>query len=672
MAAGELSIARLLDLAATELRLEVDYPASQLQDRVTLRLQDGLNDEQLWSLVNRLLQTRGFATIRAPGSDAITVVRAQEAAALSGLTPGPDALGPDAAGYLRLIYEPAHQDPAGLASSIAPLLTRSVGSSQVLGDAGLLLISDYSARVREVIDLLDRIDAPATSIALDRYEPSHLKASELASLASNLLSRRAALAGRGGSADLIESPTTGVLLVLGRRGEIQEAFDVLRMLDQAEAVEQRIYVPEMFSVQDVASLITQALDEEVRGSRFDVVVDTLTGSLLVTATPTAHEEIAALITRLDETPADSRRSSRSIVVKNRPIEELTSTLQSLIDAGALEASADGADADTNGPLDPAIGSPETKASELRPLVIQPDPATNKLLAIGEPRLLDQLERLVADLDVRQAQVMVEAMIISLDDSESLDLGIELTQSLQDGETTTELASLFGLGSGAATGGLTTGTGFTASIVNPGDFSVLIRALEAMNDGRSLSRPSILVNNNQSGTLDSVVQEPFTSTNVLNTTATTSLGGTSDAGTSISVTPQIAEGDHLVLEYTVSVSSFVGESSAPELPPPRQQNQLSSFVTVPDGYTVVLGGFELTTDSEATTRIPLLGSLPLIGQLFRSDSESETRTRFYVFITANVMRRTDFEDLKYFSDTLADETGIADDTGWPVIQPRVIR
>jgi len=65
----------------------------------------------------------------------------------------------------------------------------------------------------------------------------------------------------------------------------------------------------------------------------------------------------------------------------------------------------------------------------------------------------------------------------------------------------------------------------------------------------------------------------------------------DAGTTITVKPQVAEGDHLVLDYAVSVSTFVGEPADPALPPPRQENQLQSIVTVPDGYTVVVGGLE---------------------------------------------------------------------------------
>src|SRR5262245_40891716 len=102
-------------------------------------------------------------------------------------------------------------------------------------------------------------------------------------------------------------------------------------------------------------------------------------------------------------------------------------------------------------------------------------------------------------------------------------------------------------------------------------------------------PKMPVNDNQQANLDTVAPQPFASTSASDTVATTSFGGFENAGTTISVKPQIAKGDHLILEYAVSLSAFVGESSDAGIPPPRQQNNLRSVVTLPDGYTVVVGG-----------------------------------------------------------------------------------
>lgn len=300
-----------------------------------------------------------------------------------------------------------------------------------------------------------------------------------------------------------------------------------------------------------------------------------------------------------------------------------------------------------------------------------DEGTNTLIAIGDPRRLTQLEQLIRTLDVRQPQVMIELLVVTLTDAQTLDLGVELETMGVSGSTLFTLSSLFDLGAvGLAPSEPPSGAGGTALVLSPGDFRILIRALETLNEGRALNIPRILVSNNEEATLDSVLQRPFTSINASTTIATTSFGGTQDAGTTITVRPQIAEGDHLRLEYTVSLSTFVGESTDPSLPPARQQNNLTSVVTIPDGFTVVVGGLETITETETVSQVPLLGDIPILGELFKNRSKSQTRARFFVFIRADVLRNAGFEDLKYLSDR--DIATLDIDDGWPEVEPRIIR
>jgi general secretion pathway protein D len=183
-------------------------------------------------------------------------------------------------------------------------------------------------------------------------------------------------------------------------------------------------------------------------------------------------------------------------------------------------------------------------------------------------------------------------------------------------------------------------------------------------------PKVLVNNNQKATLDSVLQTPYVSTNASTTVATTSFGGTLDAGTQITVTPQITEGDQLLLEYSISLSSFTGAPSSPTLPPPRQENKLQSTVSVPDGYTVVVGGLEVKSESKGSTQVPLLGDIPLLGALFSNQSRTDSKTRFFVFLRTSVMRSTTFDNLRYAS---AQDLAVAKvDDGCPTLEPRLIR
>ena len=105
-------------------------------------------------------------------------------------------------------------------------------------------------------------------------------------------------------------------------------------------------------------------------------------------------------------------------------------------------------------------------------------------------------------------------------------------------------------------------------------------------------------------------------------------------------------------------------------PPTQQTSLNSIATIPDGYTIALGGIESSSIGDSVTKTPGLASLPVIGELFKSQSDSTSRSRFYVFIRATVMRSARFDYLKYLSEDLANQVGV--DDGWPEVEPRVIR
>jgi type II secretory pathway component GspD/PulD (secretin) len=155
-----------------------------------------------------------------------------------------------------------------------------------------------------------------------------------------------------------------------------------------------------------------------------------------------------------------------------------------------------------------------------------------------------------------------------------------------------------------------------------------------------------------------------------TVSTTSLGGTLDAGTEITVTPKVAEGERITREYSVSVSTLVGEASDPTIPPPRQENHIQSIVTIPNGYAVVVGGLEIATDGEDQTSVPTLGDIPLLGAQFRSDSKSTLTNRFYVFLHCSIQNDDHFESLRYISDQAREEVGLPSD--YPKIKPMVMR
>ncbi|HMN96850.1 MAG TPA: secretin N-terminal domain-containing protein [Phycisphaerales bacterium] len=707
---GEVELARLVDLSAQRLGFDVDYDTALLKGTVTLRLAEGLDDTALWELTNQILATRDLASVIQPGSRLVSIVRLADAPVRARLE-RPD-LPQIPAGFSVLVTRVQHREVADVLEPVRQVLSKPAGLIAPLGDGGLVLIADLKPRIEQAIYVLTLVDVPSGVPAIEILPAINLRASDLATLVTSAVAARDEVVGKRLRGRVMAIPDGSAVLVTAPGSEIGTWSDLVRRLDQRQEVQTRSYNMRTLAARDVGTLIEQACrDAGPRGAgdQWKVVLDEFTGTLIVTATPGEHEAIADLVERLEASTSGERRRVRAFVIRNRPVADVISVFSSFVDAGVIEVqdvngsdrlSTMGSDAGQfaaaasqrtereprsagAGELTQSSG-PGTRLQSRRPaaarsarvvgsaaLAFTADEGTNTLLVIGEPRLVTQVEDMLRTIDVRQPQVMLEALVVTLTDDQTVELGVELEKISISGSTIITLASLFSL---TPPPGVmpppARPQGFTGTVLNPGDFSVVIRALEKLNKGRALNLPKLLVNNNEIATINSVLQQPVLTTNASTTVATTSFGGTQDAGTTVTIRPQIAEGDHLVLEYSVSISAFVGTSSDPSLPPPRQQNTLESIVTIPDGYTVAVGGLRIDSDLDGRSQVPLVGDIPLIGELFKSRSSADKQQRFFVFLRANVLRSPAFEDLRYLSDLDQADAGIPGD--FPASEPRLIR
>lgn len=211
---------------------------------------------------------------------------------------------------------------------------------------------------------------------------------------------------------------------------------------------------------------------------------------------------------------------------------------------------------------------------------------------------------------------------------------------------------FGLGTFAA-GGSVTGAknvpalgGLTAALIRSDYIPIIINALQTEADGRILSSPQLLVDDNEEAEIVSVDQEPTTTVNRGNNqNDIITAGDYVEAGTKLKVKPQISSGGYLRLKYETELSSFTGTGSN-GIPPPRQQNNIrSDSVTVPSDFTVVVGGFTLDNRRKTVVKVPLLGDIPLVGLLFQDRNTTDRKTSLYIFLTPRVLRDPNFTDLK---------------------------
>jgi general secretion pathway protein D len=175
------------------------------------------------------------------------------------------------------------------------------------------------------------------------------------------------------------------------------------------------------------------------------------------------------------------------------------------------------------------------------------------------------------------------------------------------------------------------------------------ALAKETDSRIVSSPQILVDDNEEASIDSVDKVPYAQTNQSTSTTTTSLGGTSEAGTKLKVTPQISDGGYLRLKYEAELSSFTGAATQ-GLPPPSQNNNVKAdAVTVPSDFTIVVGGLTYDSTTKNYDRIPGIGDIPIIGRLFGDTKDNKRKTTLYIFMTPRIMRDPNFMDMKLMTE-----------------------
>jgi len=304
--------------------------------------------------------------------------------------------------------------------------------------------------------------------------------------------------------------------------------------------------------------------------------------------------------------------------------------------------------------------------------VSADVSTNSLIVYAPSSVQQLYAKLIESLDQRRPQVLIEAQIIAVDTSDDYTLGVEVSAGDRVGAKRLFKFSSFGLSEvNRDTGALRVipGLGFNGTLIDPEVADVVVRALANHNRARVLAVPKILVNDNSTGTLESVTSVPFSSINASQTVSTTSLGGNQQAGTIITVTPHINEDNHLQLDFDVEFSTFSGTASA-GLPPSRQIDRVGSTVTIPDGKTVVVGGLKRISDNYSFSGLPWAEKIPILRTLTSRTNTSQSTTSFFLFIRPVVLRDSRFADLRYLSDKEVHKASLPGE--FPTSQPELIR
>lgn len=280
--------------------------------------------------------------------------------------------------------------------------------------------------------------------------------------------------------------------------------------------------------------------------------------------------------------------------------------------------------------------------------IEASETTNALIITAPPSVLETLERVIAELDVRRSQVLIDAIIVEVSDTFTDDLEILWATGNVDGGITTGGVTVGNLASSTTTGALFSEapesafiqSGLNWGFYRNGTLRGLVRAIETDSRSNVLSRPSII-------TLDNEEAEVLVGSNVPFVTGSqTSAGSTvsnpfqtiqrEDVGITLKVKPKINNAKTITLEIEQEVESVREESTAAASDIVTDKRSIKTQVLVEDQAVLVLGGLLEDRVTQTVSKIPILGDIPLFGRLFRSTNDSTRKQNLMVFIRPTIL------------------------------------
>ncbi|MBK6727175.1 MAG: type II secretion system secretin GspD [Xanthomonadales bacterium] len=445
------------------------------------------------------------------------------------------------------------------------------------------------------------------------------------------------------SGQIVASPSGNAIIVTDRAGNVARIENIIGRIDTASDSSVEAIPLQHANAQEVASTLNKLGGSESNGSKPAMVVaDARTNSILLSGDSGARLKARAMITHLD-TPLDAGESTQVVYLRYANAELLVPVLDSV--AATLTG-----------------GSTAKDAS--RVATIQSHQDTNALIITAAPAVFRSLQGVIRNLDVRRAQVLIEAMIAEVSDETAREIGIQwqatdgLSQEGLIGGTnfpTTGNAGIVdalrnplgalgaGLNLGYITGTTTIGEGDGATTVY--EIGALAKLLRGDSRTNILSEPSIVTLDNKEATIKVGQEVPFLTGQYTNSSTT---GGSSqptnpfqtierkDVGITLKVTPHINEGDEVMLDLSQVVSSLAPSvDGASDLI--TNNREISTSVLVKDGGMLVLGGLTTHETSESISKVPALGDIPLLGNLFKYRKTNMVRRNLMIFLRPRILR-----------------------------------
>ncbi|AMN47217.1 hypothetical protein ACG33_08940 [Steroidobacter denitrificans] len=505
------------------------------------------------------------------------------------------------------------------------------------GNGVVKIIPDANARQMPANDLPGRVSASSDELVTQVITVRNINAAALVPVLRPLVPQYG---------HLVAYPASNMLIISDRANNVNRMMRIIQRLDQGGDEEIDIIRLEHATAGEIVRVVNNlfsgpAAQGEAPRSAAKLVADDRTNSVLLSGEKAQRLRLKALVTHLD-TPLETGGDTQVRYLNYSDAEQIAGKLKEQI-IGAAPG---------------AAGAPAAGATD-RNAIIWADKQTNALIVTAPPKVMRQVMTIVDKLDIRRAQVLVEAILVEVSTSKAAELGVNWAVVNTDSDGTVPIGTFNQPVGNASIGSIAAAIRDSDSLANSGlplgltlgagrfldsgtNFAVILRALRGDTASNILQTPSIITLDNEEAEIKVAQEVPFLTGSFTNTGA--NQGSVNpfqtiqreEVGTILKITPQINEGDSVRLKIEQEDSSVAqGVQGAVDLI--TNKRTISTSVMVEDGGIIVLGGLISDTVREGESRVPVLGSIPLLGELFKTRNSAKEKRNLMVFIRPTILR-----------------------------------
>jgi general secretion pathway protein D len=557
----------------------------------------------------------------------------------------------------------------------------------VVENAGLLkVVPEADAKLQAGTVSIGDVNRRGDQILTQIFRLNHENPNNLVAILRPLISPNNTINANPGNNSLVITDYADNLARIGK---------IIAALDQPNASDIELIPLQHGVAADLAPLVQRLADGgsgavvpgvpmQPGGGAVSVVADSRSNALIVrAANPARAQQVRAMIDKLDR-PAQGGGPAGNVWVvhlKNADAPKMAQVLRAAFVQGGSGGGAGGSA--TGSPLPTAapatIGANATggaTSAAAAPIqagqgpstggFIQADPSTNSLIITAPEPLYRQVRAMIDQLDTRRAQVYIESLIVEVSGDNAADFGFQWQGLIgKDGDRnigvigtnlgSSRVPSIVDINTSAAAGEVAIGAGLNIGLIHSfgGQYALaaIAQFLQTQNNTNIMSTPNLITLDNEEAKIVVGSNVPFITGQFTSTgTGTTNPFQTverKDVGLTLRIKPQIGEGGTVRLtifqESTDVIAQATGTSGTG---PTTSKRSIESNVVVDDGSILVLGGLIEDRFEDNKSKVPLLGDIPVVGHLFRSESRTKRRTNLMVFLRPIVMRSA--EDAKKLS------------------------